>query len=74
MNSRSKKYHESRKANRDSKKGSASISGYDEQNEKTIKAPKQNPASPKKKVTKPISAGYDDTGGPNNSGKRSNDD
>ena len=74
MNSRSKKYHESRKANRDSKKGSASIAGSDVQNEKTIKVPKENPAPLKKKVAKTTSAGYDDTGGPNNSGKRSDDD
>lgn len=74
MNSRSKKYHDSRKANQNSKKGSASSAGYDEQNEKTIKAPKENPAVPKKKAIKTTTAEQDDTGGPNNSGKRSDDE
>ncbi|MEP6617052.1 MAG: hypothetical protein ABJA57_10755 [Ginsengibacter sp.] len=80
MKPRSKKYYESRKANQDSKKGSASKAGYDEQNEKTIKAPKENPAVPKKVSKKKVQASneataeQDDTGGENNSGKRSDDD
>jgi len=45
MNSRSKKYYESRKAQKGDKKGSATNAGYDEQNEKTIKEPKKNPAA-----------------------------
>lgn len=44
MNPRSKKYHDSHKADNGSKKGSANEGGYDEQNETTIKAPKENPA------------------------------
>jgi hypothetical protein len=47
MNSRSKKYYESRKAQSGSKKGSSTKSGYDEQNEKTIKENKKNPAPSK---------------------------
>ncbi|MEJ7672788.1 MAG: hypothetical protein WKF59_08750 [Chitinophagaceae bacterium] len=41
MNSRSKKYYESRKAQQGDKKGSATNAGYDEQNEKTVKQPKK---------------------------------
>ena len=77
MNSRSKKYYESRKVNADSKKGAATKAGYDEQNQKTIKSPKENPAPSKKQDTpgkKDVSPDQDDTGGPNNSGKRSDDD
>ncbi len=48
MNSRSKKYYELRKANKGDKKGSSTIAGYNEQNEKTLKEPKKNPAPPKK--------------------------
>ena len=47
MNSRSKKYYESRKQQKGDKKGSATNAGYDEQNENTIKQPKKNPAPPK---------------------------
>lgn len=47
MNSRSKKYYENRKAQAGDKKGSATKAGYDEQNEKTVKQPKQNPAPSK---------------------------
>jgi len=43
---RSKKYYESRKPEKGDKKGSATGAGYDEQNEKTIKEPKKNPAPP----------------------------
>ncbi len=76
MNSRSKKYYESRKADKDHKKGSATNAGYDEQNEKTIKQPKENPAPPKKPgktLIKESSATQDDTGGGNDSGKRSDE-
>jgi len=66
MNSRSKKYYESRKAEKGDKKGSATNAGYDEQNEKTVKQPKQNPAPPKKQNSR---AAQDDTGGGNDSGK-----
>ncbi len=76
MNSRSKKYYESRNADKGDKKGSATQAGYDEQNEKTIKAPKKNPA-PSKQKDKPAmtsTATQDDTGGGNDSGKRSDDE
>jgi hypothetical protein len=76
MNSRSKKYYEARKAGKGDKKGSATKAGYDEQNEKTIKQPKKNPAPPKNQVnsgSKEVSATQDDTGGGNDSGKRSDD-
>ncbi len=71
MNSRSKKYYESRKAEKGDKKGSATNAGYDEQNEKTVKQPKQNPAPPKKKdqPKENSRAAQDDTGGGNDSGK-----
>ncbi|MBA2249891.1 MAG: hypothetical protein H0W12_06825 [Chitinophagaceae bacterium] len=77
MNSRSKKYYESRKAEKGDKKGSATKAGYDEQNEKTIKEPKKNPAPPKTKTKtgpKEAAATQDDTGGGNDSGKRSDED
>jgi hypothetical protein len=77
MNSRSKRYYENRKAGKDNKKGSATKAGYDEQNEKTIRQPKENPASSKnqdKPLAKAATAEQDDTGGQNNSGKRSDDD
>ena len=75
MNPRSKKYYENRKAQKGDKKGSATNAGYDEQNEKTVKAPKKNPAPPKtqdhpKEDTK---ASQDDTGGGNDTGKRVDD-
>jgi hypothetical protein len=71
MNSRSKKYYESRKAEKGDKKGSATNAGYDEQNEKTVKQPKQNPAPPKKQdqPKENSRAAQDDTGGGNDSGK-----
>ena len=75
MNSRSKKYYESRKAQQGDKKGSATNAGYDEQNEKTIKQPKKNPA-PSKSQDRPNEdslAAQDDTGGGNESGKRKDD-
>jgi len=75
MNSRSKKYYESRKEQKGDKKGSATNAGYDEQNQKTIKGPKKNPA-PSKKQEQPKEdslAAQDDTGGGNDSGKRSDD-
>jgi hypothetical protein len=75
MNSRSKKYYESRKAQQGDKKGSATIAGYDEQNEKTVKQPKKNPA-PSKIQDHPNEdsrAAQDDTGGGNESGKRKDD-
>ncbi|HEV2832735.1 MAG TPA: hypothetical protein VGW31_12215 [Hanamia sp.] len=48
MTPRSKKYHERKKNHDGSKKGSANKAGYDEQNEITIKAPKENPAPSEK--------------------------
>lgn len=75
MNSRSKKYYESRKAQKGDKKGSATNAGYDEQNEITIKAAKKNPATSKKQEQPKEDnvAAQDDTGGGNDSGKRSDD-
>ncbi len=73
MKSRSKKYHQKRKEQSGSKKGSVSEAGYNEQNEITIKQfPKKNPA-PSKSQDNPSEdalATQDDTGGENNSGKR----
>jgi hypothetical protein len=51
MTPRSKKYRERNKAGDGSKKGSASEAGYDEQNEITIRAPKEN-AAPSEKEDK----------------------
>jgi hypothetical protein len=75
MNSRSKKYYESRKAEKGAKKGSATNAGYDEQNEKTVKEPKKNPAPSKQKdhPMEDTKAEQDDTGGGNDSGKRSDE-
>ena len=75
MNPRSKKYYESRKAQKGDKKGSATNAGYDEQNEKTVKQPKKNPATAKEKEQPKVAAKatQDDTGGGNDSGKRSDD-
>ena len=75
MNPRSKKYYENRKAQKGDKKGSATNAGYDEQNEKTIKQPKKNPATSKQKEQPKVAARaeQDDTGGGNDSGKRSDD-
>ncbi len=75
MNPRSKKYYESRKAEKGDKKGAATNAGYDEQNERTVKQPKKNPA-PSKDQDHPkedARASQDDTGGGNDSGKRSDD-
>ena len=76
MNSRSKKYYESRKADSGDKKGSSTKVGYNAQNEKTIKQTNKNP-SPSKTKDKPhandSTAEQDDTAGLNNSGERSDD-
>ena len=75
MNSRSKRYYESRNAEKGDKKGSSSEAGYNEQNEKTSKAPKENPA-PSKSQDHPnedTRAEQDDTTGPNNSGERTDE-
>lgn len=47
MNSRSKKYFSSTKTSSGEKKGSSTKAGYDEQNEKTSRDPKKNPAPAK---------------------------
>ena len=76
MNTRSKKYYESRKADNGDKKGSVTNAGYNEQNEKTTKqSPKKNPAPPKTQdhPKEDALASQDDTGGGNDSGKRSDD-
>lgn len=72
MNSRSKKYYDNRNAEKGDKKGSSTVAGYNEQNEKTSKEPKQNPAPPKQQgqSNETATAEQDDTGGPNNSGER----
>ena len=44
MKTRTKKYYQKKLSDDGSKKGSANIGGYDEQNEITSKAPKENPA------------------------------
>ncbi len=76
MNSRSKKYYENRNADKGDKKGSTSEAGYNEENEKTLKGDKENPG-PSKTQDKPGSdnnrANQDDTGGGNDSGKRTDD-
>lgn len=76
MNTRSKKYYESRKGDNGDKKGSVSAAGYNEQPEKNVKqAPKKNPA-PSKTQDHPSEdsrASQDDTGGGNDSGQRSDD-
>ncbi|MDQ6757846.1 MAG: hypothetical protein M3004_13015, partial [Bacteroidota bacterium] len=74
MNSRSTKYYESRKAQKGDKKGSVNEGGYNEQQTKT--QTKKNPA-PSKTQDQPkedAEASKDDTGGGNDSGKRSDDD
>ncbi len=75
MNPRSKKYYESRKADNGDKKGSVSNAGYNEQNEKTAQSPKKNPALSKTQdqPKEDTLAAQDDTGGGNDSGKRSDD-
>ena len=76
MNPRSKKYYESRKADNGDKKGSVSIAGYNEQHQKTtMQSPKKNPAPPKTQdqPKEDTLASQDDTGGGNDSGKRSDD-
>jgi hypothetical protein len=65
MNSRSKKYIDARKAGKGDKKGSATKAGYDKPNEKTKNQVKSG--------SKEVSATQDDTGGGNDSGKRSDD-
>ncbi len=75
MNSRSKKYYESRKKDNGDKKGSSTKAGYNEQNENTVNKPKENPA-PQKTQDHPnedARAEQDDTAGPNHSGERSDD-
>lgn len=78
MKSRTRKYRESRKENSGDEKGSASNAGYDEQNEKTIRAPKQNPAPSEEEEEKQSNqeknnATQHNTGGKNNSGKKVDD-
>jgi hypothetical protein len=77
MNPRSKKYYETKSADDGDKKGSVNKEGYNEQNQKNIKQqPKENPA-PSREQDKPNSdsntATQDDTGGGNDSGKRSDE-
>jgi len=75
MNSRSKQYFAKHKSNDGVKKGSSTKAGYDEQNEKTSKDPKKNPAPPKDQdhPGEDAPAEQDDTSGPNNSGERLDD-
>lgn len=84
MNSRSNKYHTDKKSGDGSKKGSANKGGYNEQNEASINRPNENPAASEdeemeQSIKNPDDQGemrnntanQDDTGGGNNSGKRS---
>ena len=75
MNSRSKKYYENRKAQKGDKKGSVSKAGYNEENEKTATKTKKNPAPSKTRDQPKVDtlASQDDTGGGNDSGKRSDE-
>lgn len=75
MNSRSKKYYESRKAQKGDKKGSSSQAGYNEQNEKTFKEPKENPAPPKTQdhPGEMTVASQDNTAGPDTTSERADD-
>ncbi len=73
MNSRSKKYYENRNTQKGDKKGSVSEAGYNEQQSKI--QTKENPG-PSKEQDHPMEdarASQDDTGGGNDSGKRSDD-
>lgn len=51
MNPRSKKYYESRKAQKGDKKGSSTEAGYNEQNETNSREPKENPAPEKVRIS-----------------------
>jgi hypothetical protein len=75
MNSRSKQYFAKRKSNDGDKKGSSTKAGYNEQNEKTSRDSKKNPAPPKNQdhPNEDAPAEQDDTSGPNNSGDRLDD-
>jgi hypothetical protein len=76
MNPRTKKYYETKNADNGDKKGSVNKEGYNEENPKNMKkSPKENPAPPKlqDKPNADESATQDDTGGGNDSGKRSDE-
>ena len=76
MNSRAKKYVESRKVAKGDKKEIAAVAGNNKQNKKSIKQPKENPELPIKRGQPEVqgsSATQDDTGGGNDSGKRSDE-
>ncbi|MEO6289999.1 MAG: hypothetical protein ABIO76_08770 [Ginsengibacter sp.] len=77
MKPRSKKYYQRRKEQSGRTKGSVSDAGYNEENETTIQqSPKKNPAPAKSQDDPSVDtlASQDDTGGGNNSGKRSDPD
>lgn len=74
MNSRSKRYYQSRKDQSGNKKGSATDAGYNEQSDIVdVKAKKANPGLSKNQDEPGADtlASQDDTGGENGSGKRS---
>lgn len=74
MDTRSKKYYQTRKEQSGSKKGSVSDAGYNEQSQPNQKqANKANPAPAKSQDDPGADAlsSQDDTSGPNGSGKRS---
>ena len=75
MNSRSKKYFAKRRSDDGEKKGSSTKADYNEQNEKTSRNPKKNPAPPKSQdhPGEDAPAEQDDTSGRNNSGDRLDD-
>ena len=72
MDSRSKKYYQTRNDQSGSKKGSVNDAGYNEQSQPNQKN-KQNPAPPKSQDDPGADtlSSQDDTSGPNGSGKRS---
>lgn len=74
MNSRSKKYYEGRKAAKAVNKLSSKV-GYGEQNEKSTKRSKADSAKVEPAVSESQNAAatQDDTGGGNDSGKRSDE-
>lgn len=76
MNSRAKKYIESRKAADRSKKETPVAAANNKQNKKSMKQSKENSDVPIKRGQPEVqksSATQDDTGGGNDSGKRSDD-
>jgi hypothetical protein len=75
MDTRSRKYYQSRKESSGRTKGSANIGGYNEEHSHNSRKPKENPA-PSKTQDDPKAdslASQDDTGGSHSTGKRIDD-